>query len=162
MSEDFETTIKIPGGVAEGMQLSVNGQGNAGPGGGPAGDLIVVIEEVAHEDLSRDGNNVVYNLWLSFPEAALGASVEVPTLDGAAKIKIEPGTQNGKILRLKGKGFPDINGYGSGDQLIVVSIYVPTKLNQEEKDVLLKLQDSKHFKPDEKDKSFFDRMKDFF
>jgi molecular chaperone DnaJ len=99
---------------------------------------------------------------LSFPEAALGASVEVPTLDGAAKIKIEPGTQNGKILRLKGKGFPDINGYGSGDQLIVVSIYVPTKLNQEEKDVLLKLQDSKHFKPDEKDKSFFDRMKDFF
>jgi len=162
MSEDFETTIKIPGGVAEGMQLSVNGQGNAGPGGGPAGDLIVVIEEVAHDELQRDGNNVVYNLWLSFPEAALGASVEVPTLDGAAKIKIEAGTQNAKILRLKGKGFPDLNGYGSGDQLIVVNVFVPTKLSSEEKEQLLKLQESKNFKPDEKDKSFFDRMKDFF
>lgn len=162
VSEEYETTIKIPGGVAEGMQLSVNGQGNTGPGGGPAGDLIVVIEEIAHEELKRDGNNVIYNLWLSFPEAALGASVEVPTLDGHARIKVEAGTQPGKVLRLKGKGFPDLNGYGTGDQLIVVNIFVPTRLSSEEKDMLLKLQDSKHFKPDEKDKSFFDRMKDIF
>ena len=161
---EFETTIKIPGGVADGMQLSVNGKGNAGPGGGPAGDLIVLIEEIAQEDLTRDGNNVIFQLWLSFPEAALGASVEVPTLDGKAKIKIDHGTQPGKILRLKGKGFPDLNGYGTGDQLIVVNVYIPSKMSSEEKDILLKLQDSKHFKPSENtsEKGFFDKMKDFF
>ncbi len=162
VGQEFETTIKIPGGVAEGMQLSVNGQGNSGPGGGPAGDLIVLIEQIEHEELQRDGNHVIYTLWLSFPEAALGASVEVPTLDGAAKIKIESGTQPGKVLRLKGKGFPDLNGYGTGDQMIHIQVYVPTKLSSEEKDQLLKLQDSKNFKPEEKDKSFFDRMKDMF
>lgn len=162
--EEFETTIKIPGGVAEGMQLSVNGKGNYGPGGGPAGDLVVLIEAVEHEDLTRDGNNVIYQLWLSFPEVALGAQVEVPTIDGRAKIKIDHGTQPGKVLRLKGKGFPDLNGYGTGDQLIVVNVYVPHKLNSEEKDILLKLQESKHFKPDEKnhDGGFFDKMKDMF
>ena len=162
ISEEFETSIKIPGGVADGMQLSVNGQGNTGPGGGPSGDLIVVIEQIEHAELKRDGNNVIYHLWLSFPEAALGANVEVPTVDGMAKIKVDAGTQPGKVLRLKGKGFPDLNGYGTGDQLISINIYVPTKLSSEEKDLLLKLQDSKHFKPDSKDKSFFDRMKDIF
>lgn len=162
ISQEFETSIKIPGGVADGMQLSVNGKGNQGPAGGSAGDLIVLIEEIAHEDLQRDNNNVIYHLWLSFPEAAMGASVEVPTLDGKAKIKVDAGTQAGKILRLKGKGFPDLNGYGTGDQLIVVNVFVPSKLSSEEKDILLKLQDSKNFKPDEKEKSFFDKMKDIF
>jgi molecular chaperone DnaJ len=162
VGQEFETSIKIPGGVAEGMQLSVNGQGNSGPGGGPSGDLIVVIEQIEHEELQRDGNNVIYTLWLSFPEAAMGASVEVPTLDGTAKIKVDSGTQSGKILRLKGKGFPDINGYGTGDQLIHIQVYVPTRISAEEKELLLKLQDSKNFKPEEKDKSFFDRMKDMF
>lgn len=162
--EEFETTLKIPGGVADGMQLSVNGKGNAGPGGGPAGDLLVIIDAIEHEDLTRDGNNVIYQLWLSFPEAALGASVEVPTLDGKARIKIDHGTQPGKVLRLKGKGFPDLNGYGTGDQLIVVNIYVPQKLSSEEKEMMLKLQNSDHFKPKEhsNDKGFFDKMKDFF
>lgn len=164
VAEEFETTIKIPGGVADGMQLSVNGKGNYGPGGGAPGDLVVLVEGVEHEDLTRDGNNVIYQLWLSFPEAAMGAQVEVPTIDGRAKIKIDHGTQPGKVLRLKGKGFPDLNGYGTGDQLIVVNVYVPHKLNSEEKEILLKLQDSKHFKPDEKshDSGFFDKMKDFF
>lgn len=162
--EEFETTIKIPGGVAEGMQLSVNGKGNFGPGGGPAGDLVVLIEGVEHEELTRDGNNVIYQLWLSFPEAALGAQVEVPTIDGRAKIKIDHGTQPGKVLRLKGKGFPDLNGYGTGDQLIVINVFVPHKLNAEEKEMLLKLQESKHFKPDEKgnEGGFFEKMKDLF
>lgn len=162
ISEDFETTIKIPGGVDEGMQLSINGLGNYGPGGGIAGDLIVLVEVQEHEDLQRDGNNVIFQLWLSFPEAALGASVEVPTLEGKARIKVEAGTQPGKVLRLKGKGFPNLNGYGTGDQLIYVNVYVPTRLSSEEKAELMKLQDSKNFKPDEKDKSFFDRMKDLF
>lgn len=162
--EEYETNIKIPGGVAEGMQLSVNGKGNAGPGGGPAGDLVVLIEAIEHDELTRDGNNVIYQLWLSFPEAALGASVEVPTIDGRAKIKIDHGTQPGKVLRLKGKGFPDLNGYGTGDQLIVVNVFVPHKLNSEEKETLMKLQESKHFKPDDKNPEggFFDKMKDFF
>jgi len=162
ISQEFETSIKIPGGVADGMQLSVNGKGNQGPAGGAAGDLIVLIEEIQHEDLQRDQNNVIYHLWLSFPEAALGASVEVPTLDGKAKIKVEAGTQPGKVLRLKGKGFPDLNGYGTGDQLIVVNVFVPSKLSSDEKDILIKLQESKNFKPDEKEKSFFDKMKDMF
>lgn len=162
--EDQETSIRIPGGVANGMQLSVSGKGNDGPGGGVPGDLIVLIEEVEHEELTRDGNHVIYQLWLSFPEAALGASTEVPTLEGKAKIKIDPGTQAGKVLRLKGKGFPDINGYGTGDQLIYVNIWVPNKLNQEEKELLHKLQQSKHFQPDpgKEEKGFFDRMKDLF
>ena len=162
ISQEFETSIKIPGGVADGMQLSVNGKGNQGPAGGSAGDLIVLIEEIQHEDLQRDQNNIIYHLWLSFPEAALGASVEVPTLDGKAKIKVDAGTQPGKVLRLKGKGFPDLNGYGTGDQLIIVNVFVPSKLSSEEKDTLIKLQDSKNFKPDEKEKSFFDKMKDMF
>lgn len=160
--EEFETTLKIPGGVADGMQLSIQGKGNDGPAGGAPGDLIVLVEEVAHEELKRDNNNVIYTLWLSVPEAVLGAQIEVPTLDGKAKIKVEPGTQNGKVLRLKGKGFPDLNGYGTGDQLVVVNVFIPTKVSSEEKEILLKLQESKNFKPDEKDKSFFDRVRDFF
>jgi len=162
--EDAETSIRIPAGVANGMQLSVSGKGNDGPGGGVPGDLIVLIEEIEHEELTRDGNHVIYQLWLSFPEAALGASTEVPTLDGKAKIKIEPGTQAGKVLRLKGKGFPDLNGYGSGDQLIYIHVWVPTKLSSEEKDLLHKLQQGKNFTPapDKEDKGFFDRMKDLF
>lgn len=162
IAKEYETTIKIPGGVADGMQLSIQGKGNEGPAGGAAGDLIVLVEEVAHEELKRDNNNVIYDLWLSFPEAALGASIEVPTIDGKAKIKVDAGTQAGKLLRLKGKGFPDLNGYGAGDQLVVVNVFVPTKLSSEERNILKDLQENENFKPDEKGKSFIDRMKDFF
>lgn len=162
IAQEFETSIKIPGGVGDGMQLSVGGMGNYGPGGGHAGDLIVLIEGIEHEELTRDVNNVIYHLWLSFPQAALGASVEVPTLEGKARIKIDAGTQSGKVLRLKGKGFPDLNGYGHGDQLIQVNVFVPTRLNSEEKELLQQLQENKHFKPDHKDKNFFDRMRELF
>jgi molecular chaperone DnaJ len=162
ISQEIETSIRIPGGVAEGMQLSMSGKGNYGPGGGSAGDLIVLVEGIAHEELTREDNNVIYHLWLSFTQATLGDSVEVPTLDGKVRIKIDAGTQPGKMLRLKGKGFPDLNGYGTGDQLVILNVYVPTKVNSEEKALLEKLAESENFKPSSKEKSFFDKLKDLF
>ena len=155
--------INIPGGVAEGMQLSMSGKGNEIPGGIP-GDLLIVIEEIEDEVLQRDGNNVVFDLYVSFVDAALGASIEVPTIDGKVKIKIDPGTQSGKVLRLKGKGIKDINGYSKGDQLIMVNVWTPTQLSKEEKQALEILRSSENFKPDpgNGDKSFFDKMKEFF
>ena len=162
--EEIETSLKIPGGVSEGMQLSVSGKGNAGGPGGVDGDLLVLIEEIEDEHLTRDGNNVIYDLYISVPQAALGASAEIPTLDGKVKIKVESGTQSGKMLRLKGKGFPDINGYGKGDQLVIVHVWIPKKLSKEERKIMEELADSKNFQIDEssKDASFKDRMKSFF
>ena len=162
ISQEIETSIRIPGGVAEGMQLSMSGKGNYGPGGGSAGDLIVLVEGIAHDDLTREDNNVICHLWLSFTQATLGDSVEVPTLDGKVRIKIDAGTQPGKMLRLKGKGFPDLNGYGTGDQIVILNVYVPTKVNSEEKALLEKLAESENFKPSSKEKSFFDKLKDLF
>ena len=157
-------TINIPAGVSEGMQLSMSGKGNAAPNGGIPGDLIILIEEIQHEFLKREGNNVVYDLHVSIPDAALGASVEVPTIDGKAKIKIEPGTQSGKLLRLKGKGIPEVNAYSRGDQIIHVNIWTPKVLNSEERALLEKLKESPNFKPQpgKNDKSFFDKMKEYF
>jgi molecular chaperone DnaJ len=157
-------SIQIPAGVSEGMQLSMSGKGNAAPRGGVPGDLIILIEEIPHETLKRDGNNIVYDLHISFADAALGSSVEVPTIDGKAKIKIEPGTQGGKILRLKGKGIPEVNSYHRGDQLIYVNIWTPKALSKEERETLEKLQDSPNFKPQpgKSEKSFFERMKEYF
>jgi molecular chaperone DnaJ len=163
--KDQELKIKVPAGVADGMQLSMQGQGNAAPGGlGPNGDLLVLIEEVQHDSFIRDGKNVLYNLNISFSDAALGNSVQVPTLDGKVKIKIEPGTQPGKILRLKGKGFPDLNGYGMGDQLIYLGVYIPEKVSSEEKKILEKLRNSENFEAKEvrTDRSFFDKLRSFF
>lgn len=156
-------TINIPGGVAEGMQLSMSGKGNEIPGGIP-GDLLIVIEEAEDQTLQREGNNVIYDLHISFIQAALGDSVEVPTIDGKVKIKIDPGTQSGKMLRLKGKGIKDINGYSRGDQLIIVNIWTPTHLTKEERAALESLKNSENFKPDpqRQEKSFFDKMKEFF
>ncbi|WP_199118500.1 molecular chaperone DnaJ [Pedobacter sp. ASV28] len=157
-------SINIPAGVSEGMQLSMAGKGNAAPNGGIPGDLIILIEETPHETLKREGNNVVYDLHVSIPEAALGASVEVPTIDGKAKIKIEPGTQSGKLLRLKGKGIPEVNSYHRGDQIIHVNIWTPKALSSEERSLLEKLKESPNFKPQpsKNDKSFFDKMKEYF
>jgi molecular chaperone DnaJ len=157
-------TVKIPAGVHEGIQLSVNGRGNAGPRGGVAGDLIVVIEEAPHEHFVRDGNNLFYEHNVSIPDAALGTSVEIPTLDGKARIKIEPGTQSGKVLRLKGKGLPDLQGYDRGDLLVNIQVWTPTTLSAEEKKLLEKLREAQNFKPNpgKKDKSFFERMKQYF
>ncbi|MFC3879199.1 molecular chaperone DnaJ [Algoriphagus namhaensis] len=156
-------SINIPGGVADGMQLSMSGKGNETPGGIP-GDLLIVIEELEENTFQREGNNVIYDLYISFIDAALGASVEVPTIDGKVKIKIESGTQSGKMLRLKGKGIKDINGYSRGDQLIMVNVWTPTQLSREEKETLEQLRNSENFKPDpgKSDKTFFDKMKEFF
>ncbi len=156
--------IKIPGGVEDGMQLSMSGKGNQGPNGGPPGDLLILIEEKPDELLKRDGNNVIYDLHLNFVDAVLGTSTEVPTIDGKVKIKIEPGTQAGRILRLRGKGIKDLNGYGMGDQLIHVNIWTPKHVSKEEQATLEKLRESPNFapKPDKNERSFFDRMKEFF
>ncbi len=157
-------TIEIPAGVQEGMQLSVSGKGNAGERGGSNGDLIVLIEEEAHAQLHRDGLNVAYDLHISFSDAVFGIQVEVPTIDGRAKIKIPPGTQSGKIFRLKGKGFPNVNSYEKGDQLIQVNVWTPQHVSNEEKTMLEKMQHSPNFipKPDKNDKSFFDKVREMF
>ncbi|MFP4556123.1 MAG: molecular chaperone DnaJ [Bacteroidales bacterium] len=157
-------SLKIPAGVAEGMQMSVSGKGNAARRGGVSGDLIVLIEEEKHPELIRDGNDLIYNLYLSFPDATLGVPVEIPTVDSKVKIKIEPGTQPGRVLRLRGKGVPDVNGYGKGDLLVTINVWMPKKLSKEEKALVEKLAKSENFKPnpDSTDKNFFERMRGFF
>lgn len=157
-------SIDIPAGVQEGMQLSMSGKGNAGERGGAPGDLIIQIEEESHEELHRDGLNVAYDLYISFPDAVFGTQVEVPTIDGRAKIKIPAGTQSGKIFRLKGKGFPEVQGYQRGDQLINVNVWTPQSLSAEEKQALENFNSSGNFKPNpaKGEKSFFDRVKEAF
>ena len=161
---DETVTIDIPAGVQEGMQLNVGGRGNAGERGGPPGDLIVLIEEEPHAELVRDGLNVAFELHLSFSDAVFGTQVEVPTIDGRAKIKIPAGTQSGKIFRLKGKGFPAVNSYEKGDQLIHVNIWTPQTVTSEEKAMLEKLSESPNFKPnpDKNERSFFDKVREMF
>lgn len=157
-------SINIPAGVAEGMQLSVNGKGNAAPRGGINGDLLVLIEEEEHLELKRDGSNLFYDSYVNFADAALGTSIEIPTVDSKVKIKIEPGTQSGKVLRLKGKGLPDVNSYGTGDLLVNINVWTPQNLTTEEKKALELLRTSKNFapNPNRKEKGFFDRMKEHF
>ena len=153
-------SIDIPAGVQEGMQLNVSGKGNAGERGGNNGDLIILVEEEAHKELHREGLNVAYELHLSFTDAVFGIQAEVPTIDGRAKIKIPAGTQSGKIFRLKGKGFPAVNSYEKGDQLIQVSIWTPQQLSSEEKAALEKLSGSPNFspQPEKSERNFFDRI----
>lgn len=156
-------TINIPAGVAEGMQLSMNGKGNAARHGGINGDLLILVEEEPHPELLRDENDLIYNLLLSFPQAALGGSVEVPTVDRKVKVKIDPGTQPGKVLRLRNKGLPSVNGYGTGDLLVNVSVYVPENLSQSEKDTLNGLENSPNFQPNKTMKEkFFDKFRRLF
>lgn len=157
-------SIKIPAGVGEGMQLNVAGKGNAGRRGGINGDLFVVIQEEEHQDLVRDGNNLIYNLFVTFPEITLGTTKEIPTVDSKVKVKIEAGTQPEKILRLRGKGLPDVNGYGKGDLLVRVHVWIPRKLTSDERKLLEKLQSSPSFQdgPDQADRNFFDKMRDMF
>lgn len=157
--------VRIPAGVGEGMQLSVAGKGNAARRGGVNGDLLVLIEEEPHKELEREGNDLIYNLNINIADAILGTSVEIPTVDSKAKIKIEPGTTAGRVLRLRGKGVPDVNGYGTGDLLVVVDIFVPTHVSPAEKESLKKLQTSENFKPKATGKSernIFERMKSYF
>lgn len=164
--EQGETTIKInvPAGVSEGQYMTLQGQGNAGRRGGHAGDAIVEFVEEKHEHFSRNGDDIIFNAIISYPDAVLGTDLEVPVLNGKAKIKIEPGTMPGKMLRLKEKGIPHLNSYGRGDQLIRIQVWVPGKVNSREKELLRELADSEHINPtdDEKKKSFFDKMKNVF
>jgi molecular chaperone DnaJ len=156
--------IDIPAGVEDGMQLNVQGKGNAGPFNGVPGDLLVVIEEIQHESLRRDGEHLHHEAFISFPDAALGCSIEVPTIGGKAKIKVEPGTQSGKMLRLRGKGIPNIHGYGTGDLFVHLNVWTPTRLSKSEKEILESLRNSESFmpQPDENQKGFFQRVKDMF
>lgn len=156
--------ISIPAGVAEGMQMNVSGKGNAARRGGVNGDLLVIIHEEPHPELIRDGNDLLYNLHISIPQAALGTPVEIPTVDGKVKIKIEPGTQPGKILRLRNKGIPDVNGYRRGDLLVSINVWIPKQLSKEEQRLIAKLGDSPNFapKPDRSEKNFFERMRSYF
>lgn len=161
--EDEIITVKIPAGVAEGMQLNVQGKGNAARRGGVPGDLLVMVEEEKHPNLVRDGNDLIYNLNISIPDAILGSAVEIPTVDGKVKIKIEPGTQPGKILRLRGKGLPEVNSYQRGDLLVAVNVYIPKTLSREEKALFEKLAKSSSFTPNPSETgSIFDRMRGMF
>jgi len=157
-------SINIPAGVADGMQLSVNGKGNAGARGGINGDLIIYIEEKEHEDLVRDGNNLIYEKYISFPQAVLGCQVDIPTLEGKARISLDAGTQSGKVLRLKGKGLPHIDRYGKGDLLVNINVWTPQNLSKEEKELMEKFLVSENFAPNpsKSQKSFFSRMKEYF
>jgi len=156
--------IEIPAGVQEGMQLSMRGKGNVGQAGGPAGDLLINIEEKPHEQFSRDGMNVIYDLFLNFADASLGTTAEVPTLSGNVKVKIPAGTQAGKIFRLKGKGLPSLQQYGKGDQLINVNIWTPKVLTSEETEILERMRNMPNFnpRPNSGEKGFFERMKEYF
>ena len=156
--------INIPAGVGKGMQMTVSGKGNAPRRGGVNGDLLVVIDEEEHPELIREGNDLIYNLFISIPDAVLGTHVEVPTVDNNVKIKIEPGTQPGKILRLRGKGLPEVNGYGRGDLLVNVNVWIPKNVSKDELKIFEKFKDSDSFTPDpdKNDKGFFERMKGYF
>lgn len=157
-------SVDIPAGVGEGMQLSMSGKGNAGERGGAPGDLLILIEEEPHPELHRDGLNVAFDLHISFPDAVFGTQLEVPTIDGKAKIKIPPGTQSGKIFRLKGKGFPSVNSYEKGDQLIHVNVWTPQNITADEKAMLEKMQLAENFQPnpEKSEKGFFEKVRDIF
>lgn len=156
--------INIPAGVGKGMQMTVGGKGNAPRRGGVNGDLLVVIDEEDHQELIREGNDLIYNLFISIPDAIMGTAVEIPTVDNNVKIKIEPGTQAGKILRLRGKGLPEVNGYGRGDLLVNVNVWVPKSVTKEELKIIEKLKESDSFTPapDRSDRTFFERMRNYF
>lgn len=157
-------SVKIPAGVVEGMQLKVSGKGNDAPGNGIPGDLLVAIHEEDHATLKREGDNLHYDMYISLPDAVLGTSKEIDTVTGKVRIKIDAGVQSGKILRLRGKGIPSINGYGKGDLLVHVNVWTPKTLNKEQKEFFEAMKHDEHFepKPNSEDKSFFEKVKDMF
>ncbi|HMK39571.1 MAG TPA: molecular chaperone DnaJ [Bacteroidota bacterium] len=165
---DGTVRVQIPAGVSEGNYIPLRGEGNVGKRGGPAGDIIVVIEEDPHPVFTRNGDDVILDLLVSFPEAAIGGDIEVPTLTGRARLKIDPGTQSGRILRMRDKGIPHLNSFGRGDQLVRVNVWIPTSLSPHEKQTLKEIGESENFHPKDGDrsanseKSFFGRMKKAF
>ena len=164
LKQEEVVSINIPAGVEDGMQLKVSGKGNAAPFDGIQGDLLVLIEVEEHEDLKREGQNLHYDCYINMADAVLGSSVKIPTVNGKVKVKIEEGTQSGKILRLRGKGLPSVNGYGTGDLLIHINVWTPQNLSKEEKSFFEKCRESKSFSPNptQEDNSFFDRVKEMF
>jgi molecular chaperone DnaJ len=162
--QEETVSVKIPAGVVDSMQLKVTGKGNEAPGNGIAGDLLVVIEEREHDTLKREGDNLHYDMYVSIPDAVLGTSKEIDTVTGKVRIKVDSGVQSGKILRLRGKGIPSINGYGSGDLLVHVNVWTPKTLNKEQKEFFESMKNDEHFdpKPESSDKSFFEKVKDMF
>ena len=164
LMEDETVSIKIPAGVVDGMQLKVSGKGNDAPGNGVPGDLIVAIEELEHEFLKREGENLHYDLYISYPEAALGVSKDIEAVNGKVRIKLEEGIQSGKILRLKGKGIPSLNSYGNGDLLVHINVWTPKVLNKEQRQFFEKAISDENFipQPEKSDKSFFEKVKDMF
>ena len=160
--EETEISVDIPAGVAAGQYLTLRSEGNAGPRGGSSGDLIAIIEEKQHEHFVRDGSNVLYPLTLTIPQLVLGDEVEVPTLTGRARLKIEPGTEPGKILRMRGKGLPSLNGHRTGDELVEIMVHVPSRLTARERELLQELKKSENFREAPASKGFFDRMKETF
>ena len=164
VKSDEIITINIPAGVQDGMQLAMQGQGNAAPRGGIPGDLIVLVEEVEHDTFERQESNLYYNAFITFADAAMGASVEIPTLNGKVKIKIDAGTPSGRVVRLRGKGLPVMNGYGRGDLLVSLNVWVPKDLTKEEKKLLEDLQKHPNFQPNptKQERGFFDKMKEMF
>jgi len=162
--QEDTVSIQIPAGVEDGMQLKVGGKGNDAPGNGVPGDLIVAIETLEHETLKREGDNLHYDLYISLSDAVLGTSKDIDTVSGKARIKLEPGLQSGKILRLRGKGIKSINGYGAGDLLVHVNVWTPKELNKEQRAFFEKMQGDENFepKPEKSDKSFFEKVKDMF
>ncbi|MDL2231044.1 molecular chaperone DnaJ, partial [Bacteroidales bacterium OttesenSCG-928-L19] len=157
-------TVNIPSGVSEGMQLTMKGKGNAAPNGGINGDLFIAIEEIPHQIFEREGNNIFLNYYISFPQAALGATVEVPTLDGKVKMKVQPGTQSGQIMRIPRKGILDIRKINQGDLIVNLNVWIPKELTKEEHEMIEKFSSSENFipKPEKTDRTFFSRLKGFF
>ncbi|MDG1761117.1 MAG: molecular chaperone DnaJ [Flavobacteriaceae bacterium] len=157
-------SIKIPGGVEDGMQLKVSGKGNEAPGNGVSGDLIVLIEELPHDRLKREGNNLHFDLYISISEAVLGTSKEIETVNGGVRIKLDTGIQSGKILRLRGKGIPSLNGYGSGDLLVHINVWTPKTLDKSQRQFFEEMKSHENFRPapEKNEKSFFDKVKDMF
>ena len=164
IAKEETVNIPIPAGVVDEMQLKVSGKGNEAPGNGINGDLLVVINEIPHNKLQREGDNLHYELYVSMPDAILGTNKEINTVTGKVRIKIDSGMQSGKILRLRGKGIPNINGYATGDLLVHVNVWTPKTLNKKQKQFFESMKDDEHFepKPESSDKSFFDRVKDMF
>ncbi len=164
VKKEGAVSLKVPTGVVDGMQLKVAGKGNAGPMDGVYGDLIVVIEEQEHPELKRQGSNLHYDLYISIPDAILGTRAEIPMVNNKARIKLDPGTQSGQILRLRNKGLPNVEDYGTGDLLVHVNVWIPKNLTYEQKRLFEKLQNDSNFrpKPSKSDKSFFDKVKEMF
>jgi molecular chaperone DnaJ len=164
IKKEETVSVKIPAGVVDGMQLKVAGKGNAGPMDGVNGDLLVLIEELEHETLKRDGNNIHYDLYISMPDAVLGTKIDIPTVNGKARIKLDEGTQSGKILRLRNKGLPSIEGYGTGDLMVHISVWTPKNISSDQRKFFEKMQEDPNFNPQpgRGDKSFFDKVKEMF